>query len=132
MLDLAAVPLQEDVDAIEAKPSSKIAHSVIERRYRNNLNAKITQLDQILISTREHESLSSDEKPIEIASRTRKADVLADAIKYVKQTMLESKANTQEILSLKSRLAALDKLVNCGDCALLSHACHQSERSADV
>jgi len=133
VLDPAAVRLEENVDVIETKQLSKTAHSVIERRYRDNLNAKITQLGQILISTREYESLSPDEKPIEVASKTRKADVLTDAIKYVKQTKLESKANTEEISFLKLRVAALDKVVNCADCALRKqHACHQSERSPDI
>lgn len=114
-----AVPVEENIDIVESNQSSKNAHSVIERRYRENLNAKITQLDQVLISTREHESFSPDEKPIEVTSKTRKADVLTDAIRYVKQMELESKARMQEISFLRLRVVALEKLMKCGDCALL-------------
>lgn len=113
------VQLEEDMEAVKPAQSSKIGHSVIERRYRENLNTKITQLDQALISTCHHKCLSSDGKPVEGTSKTRKADVLTDAIKYVKQTELESKARMQEISFLRLRVAALEKLVNCGDCAAL-------------
>ena len=113
------VQLEENIDVVKFKQPSKNAHSVIERRYRENLNTKITQLDQELISACNLKSLSSGEKPEEAISKTRKADVLTDAIKYVKQSERESKAHTQEISFLRLRVAALEKLVSCGDCTAL-------------
>ncbi len=69
----------------------------------------------------DQKSLDSDEMPVEPTAKVRKADVLTDAIRYVKQTALESEARTQEISFLRLRVAALEKLVNCNDCSALKH-----------
>lgn len=114
----------EETDKVaKAKPSAKVSHSVIERRYRENLNAKITQLDQTLSSCRESNNkagdFEADERSTEAPGKTRKADVLSEAMRYVKRAELDSQARNREIDFLRLRVAALEKLVNCGDCALL-------------
>ena len=98
----------------KVKPSAKVSHSVIERRYRENLNAKITQLDQALTSTRQ-----AGEGQPEAPGKARKADVINEAMRYVKQAKVEGESRTKEIEFLRLRVAALEKLVHCGDCALL-------------
>lgn len=51
--------------------------------------------------------------------KARKADVLIEAMRYITQAERDSEAKNKEIDFLRLRLAALEKLVNCGDCALL-------------
>lgn len=98
----------------KAKPSAKVSHSVVERRYRENLNTKITQLDQALTLIRQ-----AGEETCEAPGKARKADVITDALRYVKQANLDGEARVKEIDFLRLRVAALEKLVHCGDCALL-------------
>lgn len=116
----------EEVGIIEpkAKTPAKISHSITERRYRENLNAKIVQLDQTLSLTRNpkdraQRSEGQDKQQVETPVKPRKADVLNEAMRYVKQAEHDSEARTKEIEFLRLRVAALEKLVNCGDCALL-------------
>jgi hypothetical protein len=40
-------------------------------------------------------------------------------MRYVKQAKAEGESRTKEIEFLRLRVAALEKLVHCGDCALL-------------
>ena len=116
----------EEVGKLEpkAKAPAKIAHSITERRYRENLNAKIVQLDQTLSLTRDpkdraQRSEAKNKEHVETTVKPRKADVLNEAMRYVKQAEHDSEARAKEIEFLRLRVAALEKLVNCGDRALL-------------
>lgn len=102
----------------EVRALAKSSHSIIERRYRENLNQKITQLDETLSNIRRPKD-SGKSKIEEHPNKTRKAEVLNDAMRFIKQAELESGARNKEIDFLRLRVAALEKLVNCGDCALL-------------
>ena len=123
--DDAGLPIEEVVVIKQtADSATKISHSITERRYRENLNAKMIQLDQTLSLTRNHRhqaqsSEGQDEQSVEKPVKARKADIMNEAIRYVKQAEHERKARTKEIEVLRLRIAALEKLVNCGDCALL-------------
>lgn len=103
----------------EARPLAKTSHSIVERRYRENLNTKITQLDETLSGIRHPDGQPGDSKIDEHPNKTSKAEVLTEAMRYVKQAELESEARIKEIEFLRLRVAALEKLVNCGDCNLL-------------
>lgn len=102
-----------------ARTLAKSSHSVIERRYRENLNTKITQLDHTLSDIRHADDQPGKPKIDDHPNKTRKADVLNEAIRYVKQAELESQTRIKEIDFLRLRVAALEKLVICRDCALL-------------
>lgn len=54
------------------------------------------------------------------ATKTRKAEVLLNAINYVRQAEQDKKNLKSEIAFLKLRMAALEKLVKCEDCSLLN------------
>ena len=109
----------------EARPLAKSSHSIVERRYRESLNTKITQLDQTLSSIRRPSGQTGGPKSDEHPYKTRKAEVLTEAMRYVLQAELESEARIKEIDFLRLRVAALEKLVNCGDCALLKQSSDQ-------
>ena len=117
-----------------AKSPSKISHSITERRYRENLNSKIVQLDQTLSSTRSLKGKAQnpeaeDEHYLESPVKARKADVLSEAMRYIKQAEHDSEARDKEIDFLRLRLAALEKLVNCADCVLLKQFADRQMRS---
>jgi len=103
----------------EARTLAKTSHSVIERRYRENLNTKIAQLDHTLSDIRHADDPPGDPTVDDYPNKTKKADVLNEAIRYVKQAELESQTRIKEIDFLRLRVAALEKLVICPDCALL-------------
>lgn len=118
----------EKVEGVKSPPNakspSKISHSITERRYRENLNSKIVQLDRTLSSTRSLKGQAQNPEAedghyLESPVKARKADVLNEAMRYIKQAEHDSEARDKEIDFLRLRLAALEKLVNCGDCVLL-------------
>ena len=112
-----------------SKPLVKGSHSVVERRYRENLNTRMTQLDQILTAIHDRSRTAGDldigPRYTEISGKTRKADVLNDAIRYVKQAEVDAATKTKEIDFLRLRIAALEKLVHCSDCGLLKQLAGQ-------
>ena len=99
-----------------SKPLGKNSHSIVERRYRENLNTRMTQLDLMLTAihnrSRKAGDLDVGPRHTEIPGKTRKADVLSDAIRYVKQADIEGETKTKEIDFLRLRVAALEKLVH--------------------
>ena len=112
-----------------SKPLVKGSHSVVERRYRENLNTRMTQLDQILTAIHDRSRTAGDldigPRYTEISGKTRKADVLNDAIRYVKQAEVDAATKIKEIDFLRLRIAALEKLVHCSDCGLLKQLAGQ-------
>ena len=99
-----------------SKPLGKNSHSIVERRYRENLNTRMTQLDLMLTAIHDRSRKAGDldvgPRHTEIPGKTRKADVLSDAIRYVKQADIEGATKTKEIDFLRLRVAALEKLVH--------------------
>ena len=96
----------------EIKPRAPVknSHSLIERKYRENLNSRILLLGQTLASTRKPRN-DSDSDNKTMPCKTRKADVLNDAVTYVQHAELESEAHIKEIELLKAKIAALEKIV---------------------
>ena len=122
----------------DAKQRAKQAHSLVERKYRENLNAKIVQLHRTLQNSyygpqfrdRDEEfmeqnagnanSNSNSARDSGLpASKARKSDVLTDAMNYVNQTEVEMRHMENEIYRLNERVRVLEKLVRCEDCSLL-------------
>ncbi|KAH0832683.1 hypothetical protein AYO21_04773 [Fonsecaea monophora] len=111
-----------DEEAAQAR--AKQAHSIVERRYRDNLNGKIMQLHRTLNtigSPARLAGLTTDETPgmHDPRTRVRKSDVMTDAVNYVHQSEVSMRHMTDEIKRLNDRVRTLEKLVKCEDCALL-------------
>lgn len=107
-----------------AQIRAKQAHSVVERRYRDNLNGKIMQLHRALVTTDAFSRSTGLPNQDFYASRehrgkVRKSDVMTDAMNYVHQSEVEIRHMTDEIARLSDRVVALEKLVKCEDCTLL-------------
>lgn len=103
----------------KARPT-KVAHSVVEQRYRDNLNGKIAQLHKTLSTTKGSGSSSSDEGEDAALPRTRKADVLGSAIDYIKRAEKGRTSLENEVEFLKMRITNLEKLVKCEDCSIMT------------
>jgi hypothetical protein len=91
----------------------KQAHSLVEKRYRENLNAKIAELNSVLVSAPEG-SPSPGEQP-----QTRKSEVLQTAIDYVNQSQLEMRHMGNDVRRLHARVRQLEKLLKSEDCSFL-------------
>ena len=121
--DSSAHPTKTPANATAAR-RAKNGHSMVERRYRENLNAKIGHLRQALLNTK---SLAEDsdgspvlEESTNGPAKTKKADVLVDAIVYVSRSEQEKKSMMTENSFLKLRIVALEKLIKCENCSLLT------------
>ncbi|KAJ9615454.1 bHLH/Zip transcription factor [Cladophialophora chaetospira] len=113
-----------------AQARAKQAHSVVERRYRDNLNGKIMQLHRTLSSisanSKKLDALSMSEGQEQRGSRVRKSDVMTDAVNYVHQSEVEMRHMSAEIDRLTERVRTLEKLVRCEDCVLLKEMVRRS------
>ncbi|KIW67824.1 hypothetical protein PV04_07050 [Phialophora macrospora] len=110
----------------DAKQRAKQAHSLVERKYRENLNAKITQLHSTLQNSHYGPRVGEDGERDDLVSnngmpggKVRKSDVLTEAMNYVNQTEVEMRHMENEIHRLSERVRVLEKLVRCEDCSLL-------------
>lgn len=108
-----------------ARSHSKKAHSLVERRYRENLNGNIARLHLTLMKTKrvgshmpqdQHED--SEEQQPDI-SKMCKSDIMLEAVAYVHQTEVELRHMADEIELLNMRVRHFEKLVKCEDCVLM-------------
>jgi hypothetical protein len=112
-------------DDTDTKAHSKKAHSLVERRYRENLNGNIAQLHLALLKTKRVGDSTPEEKddnweePRQVLSKVRKSDVMLEAVDYVHQTEVELRHMANEIELLTARVRQLEKLVKCEDCPLV-------------
>ncbi|EXJ87081.1 hypothetical protein A1O3_04039 [Capronia epimyces CBS 606.96] len=107
-----------------AQLRAKQAHSVVERRYRDNLNGKIMQLHRALSTAESTSRINGTQAqdfftPRDHRAKVRKSDVMTDAMNYVHQSEVEIRHMSDEITRLNDRVRALEKLVKCEDCTLL-------------
>ena len=116
----------------DARKRAKQAHSLIERKYRENLNARIVQLHSTLQNSHYGPRLTegdnnSDRKSAPhsirdntmLSSKVRKSDVLCEAMNYVNQAEVEMRHMENEIRRLNERVRVLERLVRCEDCSFL-------------
>ncbi|OAP60682.1 hypothetical protein AYL99_05684 [Fonsecaea erecta] len=103
---------------------AKFAHSVIERRYRDNLNGKMMQLHRVLLAAETNQTSSAslfNTSPTgpALSGRVRKSDIMARAINYIHQSEVEMRHLDDEIKRLQDQVGLFQKLVNCDDISLL-------------
>lgn len=82
----------------QKKADQKQAHSQVERRYREHLNAKFFELLSAL----------AEETPQPATDQLKKAEVLQAAIDYINQSQLEIRHMTNEIKILTARIRVLE------------------------
>jgi hypothetical protein len=102
---------------------SKTAHSIIERKYRENLNAKIAQLQETLTTTdyfAQDDSRLSNEALAPTVVKPRKGDVLTRTIDYIQHAEIDKRHMGEEIKLLKSQITAMKGPSKCDDCSLVN------------
>ena len=117
----------------EPTPSvKKRPHNIIEKRYRANLNEKISELRDSVPSLRNIKKAkakdgSADESEDEnlegptASNKLNKASILTRAVEYIRHLEFRTKRLEDENRSLKERLETLDKVIAQGG--------HDSERA---
>lgn len=101
---------------------SKTAHSIVERKYRENLNSKITQLQETLSVTDyfvQGDSRLPNEAPAPNGAKPRKGDILTRTIDYIQHAEVDKRHMSEEIRLLRSQITAMKRPNSCMDCSLV-------------
>jgi hypothetical protein len=102
---------------------SKTAHSLVERKYRENLNSKITQLQEALSVADcpvQEDSRLPNEAPALNGAKPSKGDILTRTIDYIQQAEIDKRHMGAEIKLLRSQLATIKRPSGCEDCPLVN------------
>ncbi|KAK5215274.1 bHLH/Zip transcription factor [Exophiala xenobiotica] len=104
---------------------AKQAHSVVERRYRDQLNGKIVELRSVLSEINSTRPLAqvSDRATFfvdrEHARRDNKSDILTDAINYVHQPEIKIRHLSDQIVNLEKWAQSLERRLGSLDPSVL-------------
>ena len=120
-------------DESTAKPTKKVrarqAHSLVERKYRENLNSKIQELHQLLHRVQasrngsrvspmglqiDEEDFDDDGTERSTSSRVKKSDVLVEAMSYVHTMEREMQRKDGEIQQLHDRISMMENWIKTG------------------
>lgn len=85
---------------------NKAAHNKVEKRYRSNINAKFTALNNILPVSETLQSLleRQDQTDEPVQQHRNKGEVLSEAMRYIKQLEERSRVLEGEVRILKDNL----------------------------
>jgi Helix-loop-helix DNA-binding domain len=114
---------REELNAANVRSHSKKAHSLVERRYRENLNSTIAQLHLTLMKTKRAGSNMPEnqhkgsQKHQQDLPKMCKGKIMLEAVAYVDQTEVELRHMADEIELLTTRVRELEKLVKREDCS---------------
>jgi hypothetical protein len=104
--------------SLQGRRGSKTTHSITERKYRENLNSKITQLQQTLLTTdyfsKEDPRLFNKVHTLNVP-KPCKGDILASTIDYIQQAEIDKRHMREEIKLLRTQIAGMEKLNRCED-----------------
>ena len=95
-------------------PAKKRAHNVIEKRYRANLNDKISELRDSVPSLRASKGSGAlvdddDGEGVTPANKLNKASILSKATEYIRHLEIRNRRLEEENVALKNRLRQVDK-----------------------
>ncbi|SMY27251.1 unnamed protein product [Zymoseptoria tritici ST99CH_1A5] len=106
----------------QMRPHRRIPHTIIERRYRDNLNTSIETLRLCLPTLKDAYITSPDMEdsalPPKLPSKTI---IIATAAGYIKELEGERDAVRGEMEGLRNQVVELRKLVMCGECGILQY-----------
>ncbi|OAX84842.1 hypothetical protein ACJ72_00770 [Emergomyces africanus] len=107
------------ISASNTLPSKKRSHNVIEKRYRANLNEKISELRDSVPSLRalakqksgiSGQAIDDDDEIISSSNKLNKASILSKATEYIRHLEQRNKRLEEENVGLKNRLRQLDRV----------------------
>ncbi|GAB7360334.1 hypothetical protein MBLNU230_g8088t1 [Neophaeotheca triangularis] len=117
-----AAPSRSRRDFAPSKPGQRVPHNLVERRYRDNLNAQIEELRSNLPSLRDAYSCNNDVEDCVVPPRIpSKAVVISTASDYIKQLEAEQAQLLERNQALVEQVEGLQKLVKCDDCSVLRY-----------
>ncbi|GIZ47822.1 hypothetical protein CKM354_001090300 [Cercospora kikuchii] len=104
------------------RPHRRIPHTIIERRYRDNLNTQIETLRLSLPSLKNAYVCSPDVEDSALPPRLpSKAMIIATAATYIKELEQERQAAMEAVGNLQQQVVDLQKLIQCNDCSILQY-----------
>lgn len=115
------------------RPHRRIPHTIIERRYRDNLNTQIETLRLTLPSLKNAYLCSSsssvggggatiDVEDAALPPRLpSKAMIIATAATYIKELESERDVAEENVRNLQQQVVDLQKLIQCNDCSILQY-----------
>ncbi|KAM3417879.1 hypothetical protein BST61_g6099 [Cercospora zeina] len=104
------------------RPHRRIPHTIIERRYRDNLNTQIETLRLSLPSLKNAYVCSPDVEDSALPPRLpSKAMIIATAATYIKELEGERQQALEAVQSLQQQVVDLQKLIQCNDCSILQY-----------
>ena len=119
----AKTPYPQDRAATRpTRPHRRIPHTIIERRYRDNLNTQIETLRLSLPSLKNAYVCSPDVEDSALPPRLpSKAMIIATAATYIKELEAERNQAIDSVSSLQQQVNDLQKLIQCNDCSILQY-----------
>lgn len=101
---------------LTSKPraSAKASHSLVERKYRHNLNTKMDLLGETIALTRLFK-VDTDNNDKASLGKLPKAEVLNRAMRYVQRAELEIAMRMKEVEVLRAKVVAYEKHLHCRD-----------------
>lgn len=114
------VPVRNTRPKPTNKRSGRVPHSIIERRYRDNLNNQIEALRLLIPSVRETPQDVEDSLGIPPKAPS-KAVVITAAASYIKELEAERAQRVAETKTLYEQVANLQQLLRCDNCSILQY-----------
>lgn len=106
----------------KARSRSKQAHLLVERKYRENINARFDKLQQALERVNpEHTRHSAGlglRQPAMPNTKSRKGEILSEALDYIYQAEVDKRHMLDEIARLEGRTPSTIAGPDCNTCAL--------------
>jgi len=100
----------------------RLPHSVIERRYRDNLNRQLDTLRNRLPNFKESFACSAEIEDSGLPAKwPSKAIIIAAAIRYIEQIESERDRAKAHAKGLQDQVDGLQKLVRCDDCSIMKY-----------
>jgi hypothetical protein len=111
------------VTRVRTTDSAKVRHNIVERRYRENINAQVDVLRESIVATihskEDQQGGSISRLGADELKRLTKAAVIAAATKQIRRARTENERLLDEHRSLQAQIRELESLVKCGDCPLM-------------
>jgi len=121
--DASQTPDAAAAARVRTTDSAKVRHNIVERRYRENINAQVDVLRESIVATihskEEQQGGSASRLGADELKRLTKAAVIAAATKQIRRARTENERLLDEHRSLQAQIRELESLVKCGDCPLM-------------
>lgn len=103
--------------------TAKVRHNIVERRYRENINAQVDVLRDSIVATMQarddQQGTSSSFLGADELKRLTKAAVIVAATQQIKRARSSNERLLEEYQALQAQIKNLESQVKCGECPLM-------------